>query len=177
MRLEQRIAGARARLLALAAECSPVDAHGLVLRSAARWRACALSSSGIAPGCPRPGQDVSSSSRRAVTRAWNRVTLPGSELDHQPATSHDLLASRGGDLHLPVKDGDPRALMKLVIGEILSCRNLEHDRASIVAGREDLRRMRSKLESLDVPAVQRLAFGFGVPTPIERKLFIEGLTK
>ncbi len=88
------------------------------------------------------------------------MALVRRELDHQSATADHLLPARGRDLHLSVDDRDPCPLVYLMILEALPRRDLQHDRASIVGGREDLRRMRPKVEAPDIPAVQKLTVNF-----------------
>ena len=81
--------------------------------------------------------------------------LLGVELRHEAGAALRPLAAARDDLDLAFDDGDPRALVHLVLLELLALRELQRDDARGVGRGQDLRLVGLDLEISDVPRLHR----------------------
>ena len=102
----------------------------------------------------------------AVARPWRedqqeagiglrgyRAALAGIELEEVAGARRDGLAVGRGNVDLSVDDYDPRALVHLMLLQFLPGREAQQDRPRILAGREDRRLMRLRLDAPQIPAL------------------------
>jgi hypothetical protein len=85
----------------------------------------------------------------------DRAALGRIELEEMTGACRRALPSGRGDVDLALDDDDPRPLVHLVLLQLLTAREMQHDRPRIVSRGEDLRLVRLRLDGLQVPALHR----------------------
>ena len=86
------------------------------------------------------------------------MTLRRGKLDQESYATADAIPSAGRDLDLAVKHNQPRSLVNLVVGEALTGRQIEHDRACGIARRENFRKPWLEIKRPEVPVIHSVSF-------------------